>query len=258
MIKSEQKKIIIGGTFALALFGIIFFLSSDYHAYNVAVKHYRNQKFQAAINILYRLGPKYRHSPRGIYLSSVCQYNLAREAYESDKYGECLNCLALIPETYVNYDAVKELEIKAQQGQDAAVSKRNREMAFKKESAKQKAKEKEQKDIEEKVEAKANETLFEMWMISVVTNVDGLENIALADDNQTLIVMVGDAWYDTPDYLKKRMMSETAKHFASFARGKTYRGYRFSPRYYPTVQVFDTDWKHVGRHSQYGTEILAK
>lgn len=80
--------LIAGGTAAVVLLGVILYFTSDHHAYNVAVKRYRQKEYKAAIDTLDRLKPKYQRSSKGTYLRSVCQYNLALQSCERKRYDE--------------------------------------------------------------------------------------------------------------------------------------------------------------------------
>ena len=117
MTLKTKVLLIAGGSVALAFLFTILYFSSDRHAYNVAVKRYRQKEYKAAIGILDRLSPKYQRSSKGTYLRSFCRYNLALESYGHRRYDESLNHLASIPESYMKYDDVKELRGKIQQKQ---------------------------------------------------------------------------------------------------------------------------------------------
>ena len=119
--------LIAGGSAALALLCTILYFTSDHHAYNVAVKRYRQKEHKAAIAIIDRLSPKYQRSSKATYLRSVCQYNIAVESYGRRDYDASLNYLSAIPDTYMNYDEVKELRGKIKETQEALAQERERQ-----------------------------------------------------------------------------------------------------------------------------------
>jgi len=127
-IPTKTKVLLIaGGSAALALLCSILYFTSDHHAYNVAVKRYRQKEHKAAIAILDRLSPKSRRSLKGTYLRSVCQYNLAVESYAQRNYDESLKYLSPIPDTYMKYAEVEELRGKIKEKQESLAQERERQ-----------------------------------------------------------------------------------------------------------------------------------
>lgn len=119
--------LIVVGAGMLTLVCVVLYFTSDHHAYNVAVKRYREKEYKAAVAILDRLAPKYQDSAEGTYLRRICLYNLALESYGFKRYDESLEYLAPIPESFVKYEDVKELRIKIdQKKRDAEAKERER------------------------------------------------------------------------------------------------------------------------------------
>ena len=145
MTVKTKVGLIAGGTAVLVRLGIILYFTSDHHAYNVAVKRYRQKEHKATIAILDRLSPKYQRSSKGMYLRSVCQYNLAVESFARRDYDESLNYLSAIPDTYMKYDDVKELRDKITAKQKALAQERERQIQI----AEAERKEKERQQAEE-------------------------------------------------------------------------------------------------------------
>lgn len=115
-VQMKNKVLLVGlGVGILTIVCVVLYFVSDHHAYNAAVKRYRQKEYKAALSILDRLAPKYQHSSRGIYLRSICHYNLALESYRFKQYDQALKYLNSIPESFMEYDDVEELRDKVDQ-----------------------------------------------------------------------------------------------------------------------------------------------
>jgi hypothetical protein len=121
----RRKVLLITGGSVAFLCTILYF-TSEYHAYNVAVKHYRQEEYLAAIRILDQLSARYQPL-KGVYLRSSCQYNLALESYDNGRYDESLTYLASIPESYMKYDDVKDLQDRNRLKQEALAQEREQQ-----------------------------------------------------------------------------------------------------------------------------------
>lgn len=104
--KHNNKRIFIGVVCILLIFTIIGLVKSKFLHYEIAIKEYNDQNYEAAKNTMEKLSG-YKDADD---ITNQCNYNLGKEAFENQEYEKCIELFQNVygvEDTYIYIDRAK-------------------------------------------------------------------------------------------------------------------------------------------------------